>query len=252
VAGTVEAVGAKVTGFRPGDEVYGGTWSGSFAELAVAKPSRLAPKPVRLSFEQAAAVPVSACTALQLLRVAGGVAPGQRVLVTGASGGVGSFAVQLAKAYGAEVTGTASPSKVDLVAGLGADHVIDYTHGSVADHAPYDLIVDMTGIVPLPELRRALSPEGTLVLGGGEGGGRVFGAVGRLLSAKLSPRRPRARSLTAFVRARDLETLRGLIDEGKVTPALERVYPFEEAQAALRHLDEGRVRGKIAIAAPRS
>jgi NADPH:quinone reductase-like Zn-dependent oxidoreductase len=138
------------------------------------------------------------------------------------------------------------------VAGLGADHVIDYTRGSVADHAPYDLIVDMTGTVPLPELRRALSPEGTLVLGGGEGGGRVFGAVGRLLSAKLSPRRPRARSLTAFVRARDLETLRGLIDDGKVTPALERVYPFEEAQAALRHLDEGRVRGKIAIAAPAS
>ena len=189
VAGTVEAVGQNVTRFQAGDDVYG-VCDGSFADYATARVETLAAKPARLTFEQAAAIPTSACTALQALRDAGKIAAGQRVLIIGASGGVGLFAVQIAKAYGAEVTGVCSTGKVELVRSVGADHVIDYTEDDVTTSGQrYDLILDMGGNRTLSELRRCLTPRGTLVLVGGEGGGRLIGgAMGRSLRAlALSP-----------------------------------------------------------------
>src|SRR5437868_14574252 len=177
VAGTVEAVGEKVTGLRPGDEVFG-TCRGPFAEHVCARADRLAPKPANLSFAQAAAVPTSAATALQALRAKGKVRAGQRVLIIGAGGGVGTFAVQLAKAYGAEVTGVCSTAKTELVRSLGADHVIAYTKEDFADgRNRHDIILDIAGNRSLSHLRRALAPEGTLVIVGGEGGGKWFGGI---------------------------------------------------------------------------
>ena len=177
VAGRVEAVGRNIVGFRTGDEVYG-TCEGSFAEYACAKEGRLALKPKNLSFEQAAAVPISAVTALQALRNAGRIQAGQEVLVIGAAGGVGAYAVQLAKAFGAQVTGVCSTAKTDLVRSIGADHVIDYTHDDFADGSrQFDLIVDTAGNRPLTVLRRALKPKGTLAIVGGEGGGRLTGGI---------------------------------------------------------------------------
>jgi NADPH:quinone reductase-like Zn-dependent oxidoreductase len=188
VAGRVEAVGENVTRFQPGDEVFG-TCRGSFAEYASAQDDRLAPKPANLSFEQAAAVPISGYAALQAVRDQGKVRPGQRVLIIGAGGGVGTFAVQLAKAYGAEVTGVSSTSKTDLVRSIGADHVIDYTREDFADgRNRYDVILDIAGNRSLSHLRLALAPEGTLVIVGGEGGGRWLGGNDRQLRAQvLSP-----------------------------------------------------------------
>ena len=249
VAGRVEAIGRNVVGFRPGDEVYG-TCEGSFAEYACAKEGKLALKPKSLSFEQAAAVPISAVTALQALREAGKVQAGQEVLVIGAAGGVGTYAVQLAKAFGAQVTGVCSTAKTDLVRSIGADHVIDYKHDDFADGSRhYDLIVDIAGNRPLSVLRRALTPKGTLAIVGGEGGGRLTGGFERSLGAGL---------LSAFVgqqlkgvmsveRAEDLRYLTGLIEAGAVTPVIGKSYALADAPAAIQDLREGKVRGKAVV-----
>jgi NADPH:quinone reductase-like Zn-dependent oxidoreductase len=249
VAGRVEAVGANVTRFRPGDEVFG-TCRGSFAEYARARPDRLAPKPANLTFEQAAAVPISGYAALQAVRDQGKVQPGQRVLIIGAGGGVGTFAVQLSKAFGAEVTGVCSTTKTDLVRSIGADRVVDYTREDFADGRDrHDVILDIAGNRSLSHLRRALAPEGTLVIVGGEGGGRWLGGIDRQLRAHL---------LSPFVRQNlgtwisteqeeDLETLRGLLEAGTVTPIIDRTYALSEVPAAIRYLREGRARGKVVV-----
>ena len=250
VAGSVEAVGTKVTRFRPGEEVFG-IGDGSFAEYVCARADKLAPKPANLTFEQAAAVPISGLTALQGLRDKGKVQPGQKVLIIGAAGGVGSFAVQLAKAFGAEVTGVCSTTKVDLVRSIGADHVIDYTREDFADGARHwDLIVDTAGRRSLSQLRRALTPRGTLVIVGGEGGGRWLGGFDRqiLRAPILSPLvRQTLRPLTSKERNEDLVVLKELIEAGKVTPVIDRTYPLREAPEAIRHLEQGHARGKIVI-----
>ncbi|MFI8391380.1 NAD(P)-dependent alcohol dehydrogenase [Streptomyces sp. NPDC085540] len=249
VAGVVEAVGPDVTRFREGDEVYGNC-TGSFAEYARAKEGSLAPKPASLSFEQAATVPVSACTALGAVRDSGRVKAGQSVLVLGASGGVGSFAVQVAKAYGAHVTGVCSTTKADLVRSLGADEVLDYTQQDPVDGSRrYDVILDIAGNRPIARLRRALTPRGTLVIVGGEGGGKWIGGNQRQLGAMLlSPFvGHRLRAHGTLVRRRDLEALTELIEAGSVTPAVDRTYPLAEVPDAIRRLRDGQVRGKIAI-----
>ena len=247
-AGTVAAVGSSVTRFAVGDEVYG-VAPGSFAEYAVAPEDKLARKPENLSFAQAAAIPVSAGTALQALVDAGRVQAGQSVLVVGASGGVGTYAVQLAKAFGAEVTGVSSTAKVDLVKSLGADHVIDYTREDFADGTRrYDLILDIGGSTPVRQLRRALRPRGTLVFVGGENSGNLTGLGRQLRGALVSPfLRQRLVLLMAKERAADLERLSGLIEDGKLVPSVDRSYPLEEAPDAMRLLEEGRVRGKVVI-----
>jgi NADPH:quinone reductase-like Zn-dependent oxidoreductase len=249
VAGTVVAVGSAVTRFAPGDEVFG-IGKGTFAEYTAAREDKLAPKPASCSFVQAAVVPVSGLTALQGLRDAGRVEAGQHVLVTGASGGVGSYAVQLAKAFGAEVTGVCSTAKTDLVRLLGADHVLDYTRDDFADgEHRYDLILDIGGNTTLPRLRRALAPRGTLVIAGGEEGGRWTGGFGRNLRAvALSPFvQQRLTMLISKETARDLEPLSELIEAGKVTPAVDTTFPLTQAPEAMRHLESGRTRGKIAL-----
>ena len=249
VAGTVEAVGADVTGLRPGQEVFGTCPAGTFAEYTHAPASRLAPKPVNLRFEQAAAVPVSATVALQALRDKARVRPGQRVLIIGASGGVGSFAVQIAKALGAEVTGVCRAAKMDLVRAIGADHVIDYTREDFTDgRHKYDVVIDTGGDRPVRHLRRALTPGGTLVIVGGENE-RWLGGLGRNLRAfLLSPWV--SQRLTAFIARQnraDLIALTGLIESGAITPAIDHVYPLGEAPAAIRQVAEGRARGKVVI-----
>lgn len=249
LAGRVEAVGKDVTAFRPGDDVLG-ICEGSFAELAVARERKLAMKPPNLTFEQAAAVPISGLTALQGLRDAGRVRPGQRVLVIGAAGGVGSFAVQMARAFGAHVTGVCSTSKVDLVRSLGADEVIDYTREDIASRpGRFDLILDTAGNRRLWHLRRALSRRGTLVLVGGEGGGRVLGGFDRGLRAvALSPFvRQRLRMLISTEGADDLRALTDLIETGKVMPVIDRTYPLEQAAEAVRYLAEGHAAGKVVV-----
>jgi NADPH:quinone reductase-like Zn-dependent oxidoreductase len=248
-AGRVEAVGAKVTGFRPGDEVFGNC-EGSFAEYARAKAARIALKPANLTFEQAAALPVSGMTALQALSGRSRPQPGQRVLVIGASGGVGTYAVQLAAMYGAEVTGVCGPGGADLVRSLGATHVIDYTKEGITDSPHrYDVIVDNAGLRSLPVLRRALTPRGTLVIVGGEGGTGFFGGMSRDLRAVLlSPFiGQNLRNLISVSRPEDLLALRDLAEQGKITPAIDRTYPLSEAPAALRHLEKGHPRGKLVI-----
>jgi NADPH:quinone reductase-like Zn-dependent oxidoreductase len=250
VAGRVEAVGTNVTRFHPGDEVFG-TCDGSFAEYVCARPDKLAPKPANLSFEQAAAVPISALTALQALRDTGKVQSGQRVLVIGAAGGVGSFAVQLAKAFGAEVTGVCSTTKVDLVRSIGADLVIDYTREDFTDGARHwDLIVDTAGRRSLSQLRRALTRRGTLVIVGGEGGGRWLGGFDRQIlraPAVSAFSRQRLRPLVSKERSEDLLVLKDLIEAGKITPVIDRTYPLSEAPEAIRYLEEGHAQGKIVI-----
>jgi NADPH:quinone reductase-like Zn-dependent oxidoreductase len=251
VAGTVEAVGQRVTRFQPGDEVFG--WcDGAFAEYASAPEDQLAAKPAILSFEQAAVVPTSGFAALQGLRDVGAVQPGQRVLVIGAAGGVGSFGVQLAKAFGAEVTGVASTSQVDLVRSIGADQVIDYTGEDVTDGTRHwDLILDCAGRRTLSQLRRALTPTGTLVIVGGEGGGRWLGGFDRNLRAVAVSRLvgQRLRMLSSKPGQADLQVLRELLEAGKLTPVIGRTYPLGEVPEAIRQMVEGRGRGgKIAIA----
>jgi len=248
VAGTVVAVGSAVTRFSAGDEVFG-FGKGAFAEYAVVREDKLARKPVNLSFEQAAVVPVSAVTALQGLD-AGRVEQGQKVLIIGASGGVGSYAVQLAKAFGAQVTGVCSTAKLDLVRSLGADHVIDYTRDDFADGAHrYDLILDIAGNPTLSRLRHALTPTGTAVITGGEDGGNLTGGMNRQLRALvLSPFvRQRLTMFLGKVRSSDLERLIELIEAGTVTPSLARTYPLDRVPEAIDHLEAGKVRGKVAI-----
>lgn len=249
LAGTVEAVGSEATSFQPGDEVFG-VCDGSFAPYVRARTNKLALKPTNLSFEQAAAVPVSALTALQGVRDHGRVQAGQQVLVIGASGGVGTFAVQIAKAFGADVTGVCSTSKVDLVRSIGADHVIDYTREDFADRGQrYDVILDTGGHASLSRLRRALAPRGTLVIVGSETGGRWLAGSDRQLRAMaLSPFI--GQKLGTFIsseNAQDLIALTELIESGKLTPVIDRSYPLSEVSAAIRYLQEGRARGKVVI-----
>lgn len=249
VAGTVVAVGDAVTRFAVGDEVFGVS-RGSFAEYAVAREDKLAAKPAGLSFDQAAVVPISGMTAVQAVRDAARVRPGQRVLVIGASGGVGSYAVQLAVAAGAEVTGVASTAKLDFVRSLGATRVVDYTREDFSAGDPrYDVILDIGGNATLTRLRGALAQRGTLVIIGGEDGGRVTGGFGRSLRAvALSPLvRQRLTMLASRERAADLVPLTDLIESGDLTPPLERVYPLEQVAEAIGHLEDGAVRGKVAI-----
>jgi NADPH:quinone reductase-like Zn-dependent oxidoreductase len=251
LAGTIAAVGPKVTRFRPGEAVFG--WChGALAEYAIAAQDQLAAKPATVGFEQAAVVPTSGFAALQGLRDVGEVQAGQRVLVIGAAGGVGGFAVQLAKAFGAEVTGVASTSQLELVASLGADEVLDYTREDVTDGTrQWDLILDTAGRRSLSQLRRALTPKGTLVIVGGEGAGRLLGGFTRNLRAPLLSRlvSQRLRMLASKERPQDLHTLRELLEAGKLTPRVGRTYPLSEVPEAMRQMVEGQGRGgKIAIA----
>lgn len=250
VAGHVDTVGRAVTRFQAGDEVFG-TCQGAFAEYARAPQSQLAAKPANVSFEQAAAVPTGGVTALQALRDRGEIQAGHRVLIVGASGGVGSLAVQLAKTFGAHVTGVCSSAKTDLVRSLGADDVIDYTREEFADGARrYDLILDTAGNRPLSQLRRALAPAGTLVLVGGERTtGRWFGGFDRQLRAvALSPFvGQRLRMLVAVPRTGDLEQLRRLMATGELSPVVDRTYPLVETPDAIRYLHQGHARGRPVI-----
>lgn len=249
VAGVVEAVGPGTTRFAVGDEVFG-TCDGSFAEYVCAKEDKLARKPASLSFEEAAASPISGVTALQAVRDAGQVTVGQKVLILGAGGGVGSFAVQLAKAFRAEVTGVCSTGKVDLVRSLGADAVIDYRTTKIAGAGTlYDVILDTAGNRPLSLLRRLLVPKGTLVIIGGEGGGKLTGGFQRSLVAPLvamfSGRK--LKGLVAKETHLDLEALASMIQAGSVKPVVDKVFPLDEAPAAIQYLREGRARGKVVV-----
>jgi NADPH:quinone reductase-like Zn-dependent oxidoreductase len=249
LAGTVEVAGNGASGFRRGDEVFGvASANGAFAEYAVVPVAKLAPKPASLSFEQAATLPVSGSTALQAVRDHARVHAGEKVLVIGASGGVGGFAVQIAKALGAEVTGMASPGKLDAVRGLGADHVLDRGERDLgADR--YDAVVDVAGRRPLAQLRRALTPHGRLVIVGGETGGRLLDGIGRQFrAALLSPFV--GQRLGFFVNrenAADLRALTELADAGAVTALVDRVYPLGGTAAAVRQLIDGRVTGKVVV-----
>jgi NADPH:quinone reductase-like Zn-dependent oxidoreductase len=245
----VEAAGKNVTRFRPGDEVFG-IGEGSFAKYARAREEKLAPKPANLTFEQAAAVAVSGLTALQAVRDHGRVAPEQEVLIIGASGGVGTFAVQIAKAFGARVTGVSSTAKVEMVRSIGADHVIDYTREDFAEgEQRYDLILDIGGNSTLARLRRALTPEGTLVIVGGEGGGRWLGGTDRQLRATMLSRfvDQKLGTFVAKQNRKDLILLKKLIESGKVTPVIARTYPLSEVPQAIRYLEEGHAQGKVVI-----
>ena len=248
VAGTVVAAGAEVTRFAAGDEVFGIS-RGSFAEYACAREDKLARKPANLTFGQAAAVAVSGLTALQGLRDAGRLRPGQHVLIIGASGGVGTFAVQIAKALGARVTGVCSTAKTGLVSSIGADHVLDYTRDDFADGSQrYDLILDIGGNSPLARLRRALTPGGTLVIVGGEDGGRWTGMSRQLRALARSPfTRQRLTTFVSRHRLADLETLARLIEAGQLALVIGKTYPLHQAPDAMRDLLAGHARGKLVI-----
>ena len=248
LAGIVETVGKNVTRFKPGDEVLG-IGKFAFAEYARAPEKKLVSKPAVLTFEQAAVVSISGLPALHAVRDEAKVQPGQKVLIIGAAGGVGTYAIQIAKVYGAEVTAVCSTTKMDLVRSIGADHVIDYTREEFADGARHwDVIIDIAGNRSLSHLRRALSPRGTLVIVGGEDGGKWLG-LGRPLWASLLSlfTSQRLRMLLPKERLEDIETLRDLAEAGKITPVIERTYELSEAAEAIRRLEEGRVRGKLVI-----
>jgi NADPH:quinone reductase-like Zn-dependent oxidoreductase len=248
VAGRVEAVGANAGSWPPGDEVFG-TCRGSFAEYAVARADRLAAKADNVSFEQAAATPISGYAALQAVREHGKVKAGQHVLIIGAGGGVGTFAVQIAKADGAEVTGVCGTAKTELVRSIGADHVIDYTKEDFADDSVrYDTILDIAGNRPLSELRRALTPRGTLVIVGAEDAGNWLGIRRQLCAAALSPFvRQKLGFFISKERSQNLEELRRLLETGALTPVVDKTFPLDEVPEAIRYLRDGRARGKIAI-----
>ncbi len=253
-AGRVEAVGRDVTRLRPGDEVHGdiGDANGAFAEYVCVPDNLVEPKPANLTFAQAAAMPLAATTALVCLRDAARVQPGQHVLINGASGGVGTFAVQIAKAFGADVTGVCSPRNTDLVRSIGADHVIDYTRDDFTRNGQrYHAVFDLVGNRSLTDCRRALTPTGTLILSGGgvSNGGSLLGPVGLLI---------RGQALSRFVRHRlvapvatpskeNLATLRDLAESGKVTPVIDRTYPLSEVPEAIRYLEEEHARAKVVI-----
>lgn len=248
VSGVVADIGSAVTRFTIGDEVYG-IAPGSFAEYALASETKLARKPMNLTFAQAAVVPVSGATALRALVDIGRVRSGQSVLVLGASGGVGTYAVQLGKAFGAEVTGVCGTTKTDLVASLGADHVVDYHRADFADGTrTYDLVLDIAGNPSLGRLRQALKPRGTAVFIGGEGSGVITGMGRQLRGVLMSPfLKQRLVLLVAKERASDYERLTDLIETGRVAPSLDRTYPLEEVPHAMQQLETGQVRGKVAI-----
>ncbi len=251
VAGRVEAIGSAVSTLAVGDEVFG-IADGTFAGYVCAEPGKLALRPASLTYEQAATVAVSALTALQAVRDRGHVQAGQKVLVIGASGGVGTFAVQIAKAFGAEVTGVCSTAKADMVRSIGADHVIDYTREEigVGDHR-YDVIIDIGGNRSLRQLRRALSSRGTLVIVGGETGGRWLGGFDRSLRAPVVSMfvRQKLCSIMCSENAADLRVLAELIDTGKVKPVIDRTYPLSQTAAAIRYVQDGLARGKVVVTA---
>ncbi len=246
IAGTVEAVGKDVTRFRVGDDVFG--WcAGAFAEFAHASEDQLLDKPADLTFEQAAAIGVSASTALQLLRDDGAVQAGQKVLINGASGGVGTFAVQIAKALGAEVTGVTSTKNVDMVRSIGADHVIDYTRDDFTTGSErYDLILDNVGNHSMARTRRALTPDGTLI---SNGGGHADGKLGRTVRAMLASIvvRQQASPTVKTQNHDDLVALKGLVEAGKVTPVIDRTYALTEAPMAIGHVAAGHARGTVVL-----
>jgi NADPH:quinone reductase-like Zn-dependent oxidoreductase len=247
LAGTVERVGGRVTGFEPGDEVYG-FGHGAFAEYVAVPQTRLAPKPAGLSFEQAAAVPLAAVTALQGLR-AGGIAPGQHILVVGASGGVGTFAVQIAKHLGARVTGVCSTPHVDLVRGLGADQVIDYTRDDfTAGTGSYDLVFQLGGTYSPAAIRRVLTPHGTLIQSSGDGG-RWLGPVGTMIvAAILNPfTKQSLKAFTATVTAEALNEIKDLIESGHITPVIEQTFPLAQAAIAVELVEKGSPPGKVVV-----
>jgi NADPH:quinone reductase-like Zn-dependent oxidoreductase len=242
LAGRVEAVGQQVTRFRLGDVVFGWTDTGAYAQYTAVPQDHLAPMPANLSLEQAAAVPISGFAALQAVRDEGAVQPGQTVLVIGAAGGVGSFAVQLAKAFGTEVTGVAGPAQLELVRSIGADDVIDYTRQDVTDGARHwEVIVDTAGHRSLSRLRRALTRRGTLVIVGSEGRGRLLGGFDRQLRALVVSRfvSQRLRMLSSKPGQDDLQTLRELLEAGKLTPMIGRTYPLAEVPEAIRQMMHG-------------
>jgi NADPH:quinone reductase-like Zn-dependent oxidoreductase len=246
IAGRVEAVGRNVKQFQPGDEVFGEIGHGGFAEYACAPESRLALKPANLSFEEAAAVPMAALTALQGLRDVGQIRPGQKVLINGASGGVGTFAVQIAKSFGAEVTAVCSPRNLDQSRSLGADHVIDYTKEDFTQNRrQYDLIFAANGYHPLAAYKRALTPKGMYVMAGGKPA-QMFQSM--LLGSWLSEKDGRKMGgVSAHIDQKDLLTLKELLEAGKVVPVIDRRYPLSEAAEALRYLGAGHARGKVVI-----
>jgi NADPH:quinone reductase-like Zn-dependent oxidoreductase len=249
-AGTIEAVGRNVKQFRPGDEVFGGTL-GTFAEyMCVSEDGPVLQKPANLTLEAAAVVPVAATTALQGLRDKGQIQPGQKVLINGAGGGVGTFAVQIAKSFGADVTAVCSTKNVQMVRSIGADHVVDYTQDDFTRSGlRYDLIVHIAGDRSLSDFRRALTPKGTLVVIGGEGGGRLLGPLAFLLKSLVLSRfvSQRVVPFLAATNKEDLVTLKDLIEAGKVTPVIDRRYPFAEVPEAVRYLEEGHARGKVVV-----
>ncbi|MGB7448154.1 MAG: NAD(P)-dependent alcohol dehydrogenase [Ornithinimicrobium sp.] len=248
VAGVVTRVGEKVSTVAVGDEVMG-TADGSFAEFALIPRSRVARKPSRLTFAEAAVLPVSGLTALQAVRDAARVQAGDHVLVIGASGGVGSYAVQVATAYGAQVTGVASGAKAEMVRSLGARRVIDYTRDGLADGTRYDVVLDIAGQRPIRQLRRLLTDRGTLVIVGGEGGDRWLGGTHRQLAALALSRfvSQRLTSMLSKESATDLAELRELVDRGSLRPPLERTFELHEAAEAIDHVAGGQARGKVAL-----
>lgn len=251
-AGVVEAVGPDVTTCRPGEEVVA-FCTGAFAELALAEASKVAPKPGSLGFQEAAALPIAATTALRGIRDVGRVGAGARVLVVGASGGVGTYAVQVAAALGAEVTGVCSTGNVELVRSLGAAHVVDYTTDDVtAGSATYDVILDNVGDHSLADLRRVLTSRGTLVLNAGGEPGQVVGVIGRMLRGVVSDLvvRHRLRALPTRQDRRDLLDVTELVDGGRLAPVVERTYPLADTAAAVHHVEQGHARGKVVVTVP--
>ena len=252
LAGHVEAVGKNVTEFKPGDEVFGTGGGAAFAEYVCARKTKLVLKPANITFEQAAAVPIAALTALQGLRDTGKVQSGQKVLINGASGGVGTFAVQIAKSFGTEVTGVCSTKNLDLVRSLGADHVIDYTKEDFTKKDErYDVILDNVGNQPLSGFRRALKPQGICVMigGGGPNDGRWIGPMARPLKALLlSPFVSQKMSMMlAEIRQEDLTIMDDLMQSGKVKPVIDRTYPLSQIAEAMRYLEQGHARGKVVL-----
>ncbi|MEV6525091.1 NAD(P)-dependent alcohol dehydrogenase [Longispora sp. NPDC051575] len=249
LAGVVAAVGKDVTALRPGEKVFGWSTTGALAEYARVPADHLVPVPANLSLGEVAAVPTSAMTALQAVRRIADVQPGQTVLVTGASGGVGSFAVQIAKAFGAEVTGVCGTRNVELVRSLGADHVVDYTRADFTRAGKrYDVILDNVEAQPLAAVRRALTPTGILIPNSGRGG-RWLGPLPRVVTARVRSgfTRQRLRPFTSTGKRQDLLTLADLLATGQVTPVIDRTYPLDEAAEALRYIGAGHTRGKVVV-----
>jgi NADPH:quinone reductase-like Zn-dependent oxidoreductase len=247
-SGVIEAVGKSVTQFKPGDEVFGGR-TGAFAQYVTAPARNVVLKPANLTFEEAAAVPVAAITALQGLRDGGKIQAGQKVLINGASGGVGTFAVQIAKSFGANVTGVCSTRNVDMVRSLGADQVIDYTKDDFTKRAEhYDLILDNVINHPLRKVRRVLNPQGAYIMIGG-GSGKWLGPLPRLLNAMVMNKfvSQDVRFFLADLNQKDLLVLRELLESGKVKPVIDRQYPFKELPEAMRYLEEGHARAKVVV-----